>query len=179
MQVDPGVLLVQVRLMFLRGACSYGFTPSEEVVEAKINKILTADTKSTLNYAFVAGRNWAISERLRQERAAKRAILNEQRAAQEAREAAHEQDMKDEMDHLIWQVFSDPARKPGQWGREQLALILIRDNVQTSKWAEFFDGLTVVNLHQIRCRTIKFVKQRYKLSDELVKWIEDRKRKHK
>ena len=41
-------------------------------------------------------------------------------------------------------AYADPARKPGQWGREQLALILIRDNVQTSKWAEFFDGLTVV-----------------------------------
>lgn len=179
MQIDPGVLLAQVRLMFLRGACSYGFTPSEEVVEAKINKILTADTKSTLNYAFVAGRNWAISERLRQERAAKRAILNEQQAVQDAQEAAHEQKMWTEMDNLIRKIFQDPARKPEQWWREQLALILIRDDVPTNKWVNHFPGLTLVNLYQIRCRAIKFAKQRYKPSDELIKWIEDRKRKKK
>lgn len=179
MQVDPVVLDSKVRLMFIKGACSFGFTPTDEVVEAKINKIFSSDTKSIYNYAYVVGRNWALDTKRGQERAAKRAVLNEQRAVQEAQEAAHEQAMLDEMDYVIWQVFNDPDRKPGKWWREQLSLILIRDNVVTSKWTEFLPGLTLVNLYQIRCRTIKFIKQRYKLSSELITWIEDRKNKIK
>ena len=152
-----------------------GERPSQEIIARKLDSIEQANPRKRVGYAFMCGRNWAITAQRHRNAQARLALKLAEAEATKARAEAHEAAMRAELQDVI-ELMEQSARLDGRVALYRyanalrLAYLL---NLPARKWAALYPQLSINGLHQVKCRSVKHAAE-HAASPALMRWLKRR-----
>ena len=151
-----------MKAKFLAGVASVGGPPpSEKVIEAQLET--AAHAFKPEGFAFICGRNWAVSARRAEACATKRAVRAAKMAAQIVQKAAEDAAARVELDEIIAQRS---GKSPMHMRAVRLALVC---KVPVQLWGEHLPVASRDTYYQWKRRGLKAILPY--ASQTLIAWI--------
>jgi len=153
-----------LKAKFLAGVCSVGGPPpSEKVLEAQLET--AAHAFKPEGFAFICGRNWAVSARRAEDCATKRAVRAAKMAAQIVQKAAEDAAAIQELDEIIARS-AQCGKSPMHMRAVRLALCSM---VPVQLWGEHLPLASRDTYYQWKRRGLKAILPY--ASQTLIAWI--------